>query len=457
MGTGGAERMILESLTNRKHVPDDRLWEMIKRANSLTEGGYSVWDDNALTLVPLLKRILARAKEVRDLQIYFYVMGKTFWYVRRDGVDDIRFAFQISEMFHQAHAEHLAEETTRFGREFYVDTAARILSFYEKYPQINDEKMKQMLSIFLESDEKYGTDWNAGSYDKIMQYALFEEDLHLAGRAKKKLETLDFTNWCYVCYYVRPMLQYYVFMEEYDRIEELILAVSRKEIAKKYRWCYDQCEQANQETLVEEALEYCMNLGKDKLFRKIFRKWRDLFTHSMEGEIVTCKALLHVFAGDLSRLEETLRVAEEDDRKGKEKKVTPYDGMYWFLWWHFYFRLLDRQGVRTVRIRLPEEASTVRAEKVLENPKSVDGRELSEEAQVAEEPKNATAVETTDLPGNREADDEISADGKRSYSCQALSRYFGDKAEEIGRQMSRARRNFDFKKIKKYHEACLGL
>ena len=131
--------MILESLTNRKYVPDDRIWEMIKRANSLTEGGYAVWDDNALTLVPLLKRILARAKEVRDLQIYFYVMGKTFWYVRRDGVDDIRFAFQISEMFHQAHAEHLAEETTRFGREYYVDTAARILSFYMKYPQINDE------------------------------------------------------------------------------------------------------------------------------------------------------------------------------------------------------------------------------------------------------------------------------------------------------------------------------
>ena len=71
--------MILESLTNRKYVPDDRLWEMIKRANSLTEGGYSVWDDNAMTLVPLLKRILARAKEVRDLQIYFYVMGKAFW------------------------------------------------------------------------------------------------------------------------------------------------------------------------------------------------------------------------------------------------------------------------------------------------------------------------------------------------------------------------------------------
>ena len=46
---GGAERMILESLTNRKYVPDDRIWEMIKRANSLTEGGYAVCDDNALT------------------------------------------------------------------------------------------------------------------------------------------------------------------------------------------------------------------------------------------------------------------------------------------------------------------------------------------------------------------------------------------------------------------------
>ena len=443
--------MILESLTNRKYVPDDRLWEMIKRANSLTEGGYSVWDDNAMTLVPLLKRILARAKEVRDLQIYFYVMGKAFWYVRRDGVDDIRFAFQISEMFHQAHAEHLAEETTRFGREYYVDTAARILSFYMKYPQINDEKMKQMLSIFLESDEKYGTVWNAGSYDKIMRYALFEEDLHLAGRAKKKLETMDFTNWCYVCYYVRPMLHYYVFMEEYDRIEELILAVSRKEIAKKYRWCYDQCEQANEETLVEEALEYCMNLGKDKLFRKIFRKWRDLFTHPMEGEIATCEALLHVFAGDLSRLEETLRVAEEDDRKGREMKVTPYDGMYWFLWWHLYFRLLYRQGVNSVKMNLEEWPEAAEIPEMTEKQKTA---KVPEKGKPAEEPVTTEVMET---PENPESGGEILTVGERSYSCETLAEYFAGKAREIGARMSRARRNFDYEKVKRSHERCLGL
>ena len=95
---------------------------------------------------------------------------------------------------------------------------------------------------------------------------------------------------------------------------------------------------------MEEALEHCMNLGKDKLFRKIFRKWRDLFTHPMEGEIATCEALLHVFAGDLSRLEETLRVAEEDDRKGREMKVTPYDGMYWFCCGTFIFGCCTGRG-----------------------------------------------------------------------------------------------------------------
>lgn len=411
--------MILGSFTTGKNVTDDKLWEMMKRANDLTQGDdFSGWAANSLTLLPLLKRILARAREVKDWQVYFYVMSRAFWYIGWDEADDPRFAFQMSEMFQQANVWHLAEETTRLGRESYVECAARILHLYMQYPQIDDAKMQQMLAIFLESDEKYGTDWNKGSYDNIMLAALFERDLFLAGKAKKKLESLDFTSWCYVCYYVRPMLGYYVYVEDYDSMEELILRVARKEIAKKYQWCYDQCEQANEGTLVTEALRYCMDFGKVDLFQKIFEKWGDLFKHPMAGGISTCGAMLHAFAGDLSRMEETLQVAEEDDRKRKAKKITPYDEMYWFLWWHFYFRLLEKQGVESVNIRLAEET------------------EASEEYKTG---------------------GEVSKDGRRSCSCRDLSIYFVEKADAVGGQMSRSRKKFDYEKIKESHKICLGL
>ncbi len=411
--------MILESFDDKKYVEDDKLWGMVRRANNLTTGDYSSWDDNVLTLVPLLKRILARAKEVRDWRAYFYVMAKTFWYVTRDGISDIRYAFQLSEMFHQAHREHLAEETTRFGREFYVDTAVRILAFYMNYPQINDEKIEQMLGIFLESDEKYGTDWNRGSYGLLMKVALLQRDQEFAGTIKKKLESADYGSWCYVCFYVRPMLKYYVYLDDYDMVCELIYSVSRREIPKKYRWCYNMCEQANEESLVQEALAYCLNYGKCEMFHKIFETWRESYAHPIEGEIITYDALFHVLAKDLSRLDEEIRVAQDDERNWREKRATPLDAMHWFLCWHFYFRLLQKQGIERVKISLGEESA------------AAESQERKEECGGA------------------------SVEEGRSLGCLEAAEYFEKLADEIGEKMADARKSFHYKELKMFYEKCL--
>ncbi len=432
--------MILDSFDNKKYVTDDKLWGMICRANDLTPGDYSSWDENAQTLVPLLKRILARAKEVRDWQVYFYVMGKTFWFVRRSGNNDIPLAFQLSEMFHRAHAEKLAENATRFAREQYVNIAAGILHFYMHYPQIDDEKMERMLAIFLESEEKYGTDWNRGDYEKIMKAALFQHDPELARRAKKKLELVDYGSWCYVCYYVRPMLQYYVYQDDYEMVRELILGVSRKEIPKKYRWCFDKCEQANEETLVMEALQYCLELGRCELFQKIFETWQESYTHPIEGEIVTYDALFHVLAGDLSRLDEEIEVAQNDDREWREQKVTPLDAMYWMLCWYFYFRLLEKRGIETVEIDLGEESPVFEGYGISGAEEGVSGEETA-----------AYAAET----GADKTEEAVSGDEKRRYSCQAVSAYFERKADETGRKMDRARKRFDYGELKRSYGECL--
>ena len=53
----------------RKHVADDKLWELVEQANQLTEGDYEDWDNNAEALVPVLERILPLAREEEDWQV----------------------------------------------------------------------------------------------------------------------------------------------------------------------------------------------------------------------------------------------------------------------------------------------------------------------------------------------------------------------------------------------------
>ena len=92
--------MILGGL-KRNLVEDDRLWELVKRANHLTEGSYESWENNAPVLVPLMERILVRAREKEDWLVYFFDMSRLFWLIRRNGVNDLRRAFQLAELFHR--------------------------------------------------------------------------------------------------------------------------------------------------------------------------------------------------------------------------------------------------------------------------------------------------------------------------------------------------------------------
>ena len=86
--------MILEDL-KRNDVVDDKLWEMIDRANKLTEGGYPSWDSNAQVLIPLMKRILSLSKERREWKVYFYDMMRLFRLSRRDKINDIPLTFLL--------------------------------------------------------------------------------------------------------------------------------------------------------------------------------------------------------------------------------------------------------------------------------------------------------------------------------------------------------------------------
>ena len=233
--------MILGSL-KRNHVTDDKLWEMVEQAHRLTMGGYDVWDDNGPVLVPLMERILARSKEKGEWQVYFYDMEMLFWLIRREAVNDIPKAFKLGEVFHRDIALGLGEGAGKSAQEWQVSMAADLLNFYLGYPQIDDGKIRHMLDLFLELHRRFGSSWNNGDYKKVLDLAFLDQDDALAELARRKLEKADYRSWCYVCYYGRAMIGYYVFHGDFEGAEEMVSRICTRGIPAKYQWCYNQCE-----------------------------------------------------------------------------------------------------------------------------------------------------------------------------------------------------------------------
>ncbi len=232
----------------RNHVIDDKLWELVQRANHLTEGGYEVWDDNAAALVPVMERILVLSREREEWQIYFYDMAKLFWFIRRSTVNNIPLSFKISEMFHHDFTQRLGENVGSFGSEWRVDLASKILSFYCEYPQMDDRKIERMMDVFCECEKRYGGQWNYGNYTAVMDFALLNKDKALAEEAAKKLKAAPYDGrcYCYVCNYARPMIGYYILHKESEEAKEMVLRIIGKDIPAKYRWCFEECQQADE-------------------------------------------------------------------------------------------------------------------------------------------------------------------------------------------------------------------
>lgn len=392
--------MILREL-KRERVKDGRLWEMIDRANKLTAGSsYESWDDNIGALAPLMEKILLYAREKEEWEIYFGDMAQLFWMVRRERVSDIPRAFKLAELFHRDYALGLEKKDDGSGFRR-VDMAAQILDFYREYPQIDDEKIEILLEIFRNLREWKGGR-NYANYAQIMRLAFLNRDKELAEEAKKEVEKMDGRFNCYVCFYGKPMLQYCVLHEDEEGILEMAAKICERSIPVKYHWCFDKCSQANEEELKSLVLQDCLNTGEGRMFARLWKGWRQVFEEPETGEGRDAKKVLfHSLAGDWSRQEERLRLAEKNDRDRREGRETPMDCLYWSLGWHCYFRMLDARGIKAVEMRLGEDKE------------------------------------------------------RREWACRETAEYFEEQADLLGERMDRARKRFDYARVKRAYEECL--
>lgn len=427
--------MILREL-KRERVKDGRLWEMIEQVNKLTrENSYESWEDNAGTLVPLMERVLLYAREKGDWETYFCNVAQLLWLVQRRKTKDISRAFKLAEFFHRDYALGLAENDDGSGFRR-VDAAALILDFYREYPQIDDEKIEVMLGIFRNLREWKGGG-NYSNYAQVMKLAFLNRDKELAEEAKEKVEKVDGRFNCYVCFYGKPMLEYYVLHEDEEGILEMVARIRRRSIPIKYHWCFDKCSRAKEEELKSEVLQDCLNAGHSQMFARLFQAWKQVFEEPETGEIwVANKVFFHSLAGDWSRLEERLRLAEQDDRDRQEGKETPLESLYRSLCWYCYFRMLDKRGVKAVWMKLGEEGQTVGAE---------GGEAGISEQDDRTEPKVQSGEAFSPKPEK----------GCRKWACLEAAEYFEKQADALGGRMAQARKRFDYAGVKRTYEECL--
>lgn len=398
--------MMLKAL-ERKHVDDDKLWELVDQVNNLTQGDYDDWDHNAEAIVPMMEQILLRAKEVEDWQVYFYDMSKLIWFVRRDKVKRLRVAFQIAEMFHQDYQKRIGEYVSQFGRDFRVNVAVTILKFYISYPQIDDAKIEQMKDIFKDCEARYGSRWNNGGYTTIMLLALINKDKALAKEAAERLEHVEFENWCYVCTYIWPMMGYYLFLDDFEAARLLILRIRKRGFPRKYHWCYEKCQMAEEKKGVNRALTYCMQLGRKDYFVRFWEEWEGLYQDPQEREVDdTHEELFHAMAGEWTHRKKQLMLVQQDDKDRQEQAQTPLDCLHWDLCWSCYFLLLERSGVSSVQLELG-------------------------------------------------CDEDTKCNGEREWTCKEAAAYFEQQADIVGAQMDRARKKFGYAQIKQCYLECL--
>ena len=398
---------------------DEKLWELVCEANALAPGNCTDdWVANAPALVPVMERILLLARQRDALSIYFYDMSQLFWLVQE--VENYQVAFRLAEMFHRDYQDGLAEHATLYGKKLIVSMAARIVDFYSYFPQIDDDKMAQMLEIYRDCNRRYGCEYNDGDYSILMRVAILSDNRELAEEAALRMENVKYDKgFSYIFSYGYPMIGHYIMQDHPEEAETLIRRIEQKEIPLSYRWCYEEGFETTGRELRRWALICSLLLGKEKAFFLFFVSWEPLGREQIKVDFYrTDAALFDLLAGDCSCLELCLRLAWRDVRDERSGKTAPLLGVLIDLSWYCYFQILDRRGVHSVSLEPGEGAEYCRS-----------------------------GAESMERVKERQS-------GERQWPCLEVAAYFERQADQLGAQMDRSRKAFGYRRAKRCFEVC---
>ena len=405
------QRNMADGIKNRE------LADAVRRAQALTDGGYELYDRNAVAIMKLLQKILRLAKKEKEWYLYFYALYEIMYESGRCG--DLLAVVKYAEVYYKDCALYMDKELPNYPNTQMAYMNAwiygKIFDAYGEYYQIDDIKMDAFMKQYEETVIKYGKVYNY--YTAEMELAALYRDKELAEHGRRGFERYEAElKSCYVCGHIQ-YFSYYLLMDKKQKAEELMLDFLHRNIPKNALWCYDYCEDAEAVNLYRSMLSACLLLGKAEYFRYFFQKyWMTMprkVPRRQEWAIIAC---LCAIAGNFEDLEADLRSVEKNLEE--QESMSTVRNMENFLCWWCYFTLLDRSGVNEVEINIPELISD---EKKENGENSQGGEALAK------------------------------------ISCLAIAKYFEKLADDYGMKFAKARSKFDYQSVKETYRECAGL
>ncbi len=385
-------------------IGTEELSLLVSRAQSLTKGGYDLYDQNYEVLSALVKKILPLAKQEKEWYLYFDAIYELFYLDKRNSnyIEIVKYAevyYKDSALYMDREIPNYPGTTMSFLNPWIYHL---IFTTYRDYCQIDDAKMELFMKNYKEAVFKYG---------KIYEYYNDEMSLSILYRDidRTKAAARNFVKYekemksCYICGHLH-YLSHFLLIDQNKKAEELMLDFIHKNIPQKHLWCYQYCENAQLDSMYEHMIYNEIQFGKIEGFHYFYETYWEKLPRETQWNTNSSSfaRMLCVYSGWYDGVEEDLHMVVEDMEN--EKKSTTIDNMQSFLQWWCYFSLLDRGGIHTVLLSLP-------------------GLEPDEQGQI---------------------------------TTLAACRYMEEKADEYGRKFSQVRAQFDYDFIKSsYAKAIL--
>ena len=404
-------------------LKNEELAGMVRRLQNLTEDGYGAIKKNYALFETSYKRILPLSKQEKEWYLYFYTMYELIsLYARHEKYDEV---VKYAELFYKETALHMDRELPNYpGTDMsFLNTWTYrdIFRAYYYYHQIDDKKMEAFMEIYEAGAIKYGKTYTY--YEDEMTLSVLYRDTERAEKAARNFMLYEKgITGCYVCN-CTPYLSCLLLLGQERQAEELMLKFIYKKIPKRHLWCYKYCDNGNEMEMYSIVLFRCIWGGNEEAYRYFFDKyWKELPVESHRKPTSgTIGRLLRAAAGVLNYIEDDLQLVEEDINDTDH--YTTVGNMEYALMWWCYFTLLDRSGVREVKIKLPGlNTPDVKTE---EDIQAADGEESMKGTE------NASKVSTL-----------------------SVAEYMEKRADEFGALFSKARARFDYKGLKGTYGSC---
>lgn len=375
---------------------------LVRRAQNLTRGSYNLYDKNSKTLSALLKKILKISKQENEWYTYFFALYYLMYLNMR--AHNYKEIVKYAEVYYKDSLLYMDKELPNYPGTYMaalnVWICDKIFEAYYHYHQIDDAKMDAFMCKYEDTTRKYGKMYDY-YISKMLLGILYHNVDETKKSARKFLECEREITSCYVCAH-RAYLRHFLLLDQDRQAESLMLDLIHKNIPKRHLWCYQRCEEAEPASMYAIVLNACVWNGKKNTFDYFFEKyWSGLPHESRRNSDSRCfERLLCVFANDFEGFEDDLRQTLEDI--DKEEQRTTVDNMWVYLNWWCYYVLLDKSGVHSISVVLPE----------------------------------------------------LEADENGKVSTLAVSTYMEKKADMFGRQFAQARAAFDYEFVKNAYQKC---